>query len=186
MAYRGYRYSLSALSVVITFPKSVQDLLGTNTPVRFGGQGSMIGNVSMARKNERFSAEGDATGGYAINETLDKTGTCTISIKQFAPLVSTLTTLFRKYDDDLNDAENINSYIPLEGGEVFGSCSIELYYAGNLVASAQGCFLNMPELPFEEENGSRDFTFECGAVDFEVLDSTQSKYLRDSGAVTLI
>ena len=154
----GYKYSLSTVSVIIT---------SGNKQYRFGGQGSMIGTVSMARKNDRFSAEGDATGGYVINESLDATGTCTISIKQFAPLVDTLTNLFNSY---ASSGENVygeaTNSAPLTGD---GAVSIQLFYNGTSVGKAEGCYLNMPELSFEEDNGTRDFTFECGKVTFEML-----------------
>lgn len=172
----GYRYSLALVSAVITFP-------GASKPVRFGGQGSMIGSITLSRKNDRFSSEGDATGGFVINETLDKTGTCVISIKQFAPLVSTLTNLFNKYDNAYSNYESA-VIVPNEG-EVEAtsafysdfsedSTSIELYYNGKLIGRASYCYLNMPELTMEEENGSRDFTFECGSVDFDMLDDLKA------------
>ena len=81
----GYRYSLALVQVRLK--------INGYEPKIFGGQGAMIGSITLSRKNDRFSAEGDATGGFVINESLDKTGTCVISIKQFAPLVSTLTNL---------------------------------------------------------------------------------------------
>lgn len=164
----GYRYSLALVKAVITIP-------GYN-PKSFGGQGSMIGSVTVSRKNDRFSAEGDATGGYVINETLDSTGTCVISIKQFAPLVSTLTNLFNRYDNgysgSLEEVADSTNFVAEE--TLNQSATIQLYYMGNLVANCEGCYLNMAELPMEEENGSRDFTFECGSVKFETLDNRQA------------
>lgn len=168
----GYKYSLSQVSVVITFP-------GATNPIRFGGQGSMLGSVTLTRKNDRFSAEGDATGGYVVNETLDKTGTCVISIKQFAPLVDTLTSLFNKYD--ANNSENVI------GTEVTGSLvgsyedlqtKIDIYYAGNIIGKAEGCYLNMTDLALEEENGDREFTFECGSVEFEAQNSLNANPIK--------
>lgn len=167
----GYRYSLALVKAVITIPN--------HSPKEFGGQGSMIGSVTVSRKNDRFSAEGDATGGFVINETLDSTGTCVISIKQFAPLVSTLTNLFQAYDleyqnDNIdNSDQEATTNLNLDN-TLNNSASIQLYYMGTLVASCEGCYLNMPELTMEEENGSRDFTFECGSVKFETLDNSQA------------
>ncbi len=188
MAYKGYRYSLASVSVVITFPKSVvtgtgEEEITANRPYRFGGQGSMIGTISLARNNDRFSADGDATGGFAINENLDATGTVTISIKQFAPLVSTLTSLFNKYDSDLDNSES--TYVDPEkgtigfNGDLLSSTTIEVYYAGTLIGSAKGCYLNMPELSLEEENSSRDFTFVSGAISFEAINNIEAKYLAE-------
>ena len=175
----GYRYSLALVSVVMKFPNKT-------TPVRFGGQGSMIGNVTLSRKNDRFSAEGDATGGFVINETLDKTGTCVISIKQFAPLVSTLTNLFNQYDSDSANYESVEPGTVPTSENLTSSTTIELYYAGVLVGTAQGCYLNMPELPLEEENSSRDFSFECGVVDFNMLNNLQASITIDTKAITKI
>lgn len=159
----GYRYSLAHVKVQLTI---------NNVTRSFGGQGSMIGSITLSRKNERFSSEGDPTGGYVVNETLDKTGTCVISIKQFAPLVSTLTNIFNGYD--------VATGFEFGEGNLTGentltdSTTINVYYMGALVATAKGCYLNMPELTMEEENGSRDFTFECGEVDFQMLDNNQA------------
>lgn len=175
----GYKYSLALVKAVITIPG-----IGVKT---FGGQGSMIGNITLSRKNDRFSAEGDATGGYVINETLDGTGTCTISIKQFAPLVNTLINCFNNYDTNIaQDVIDIN-----EEGEFSSTAgtasSIELYYGGMLVGKAEGCYLNMPELAFEEENGNRDFTFECGHVSFELLNNRQvASEVASTGAVATV
>ena len=174
----GYRYSLALVSVAIKFPDK-------ETPVRFGGQGSMIGSITLARKNDRFSAEGDATGGFVINESLDRTGTCVLSIKQFAPLVSTLTDLFNKYDDAYNQYESVAPGATTASMNLTSSTSIELYYNGILIGQAQGCYLNMPELGLEEENGSRDFTFECGVVNFDLLDNVQSNHLVDKSKIAI-
>ena len=172
----GYRYSLALFQVNVT-RKDYQTK-------SFGGQGKMIGSISISRKNDRFSAEGDATGGFVINENLDATGTCTINIKQFAPLVSTLTNLFNSYNDYYKDhglAETgntgtfkvITSELSSEG-TLFDSTKIEVYYMGRLVATCEGCYLNMPEFNANEENDSRDFTFECGTVNFEALENTNN------------
>ena len=171
----GYKYSLAQVKVSISVG---------GTTKSFGGQGSMIGSITLSRKNDRFSAEGDATGGFVINETLDATGTCTISIKQFAPLVSTLTNLFNNYDtyyggakwDSVNSSlETNNTVFDISSNlEDNDAMSISVYYGTRLIASCKGCYLNMPELSLEEENGSRDFSIECGQVNFELLDATQA------------
>lgn len=173
----GYRYSLAQVSVGITFPHQT-------TAHRFGGQGEMIGSITVSRKNDRFSAEGDATGGFVVNESLDKTGTLTISIKQFAPLVSTLTNLFNMYDDGFSyDAVEVSGNTEEEEiaidtlsmeDTMRDTTSIDLYYMGKLIVSCKGCYLNMPELPLEEENGTRDFTFECGEINFSMLDNSKA------------
>lgn len=167
----GYRYSLALFQVNVTRK-------GYQTK-SFGGQGKMIGSISISRKNDRFSAEGDATGGYVINENLDATGTCTINIKQFAPLVSTLTNLFNSYNDYYNTKgldENFEIITANLSGDdtLFDSTKIEVYYMGRLVATCEGCYLNMPEFNANEENDSRDFAFECGTVNFEALDNTNN------------
>lgn len=175
----GYRYSLASVKVVISFSNGYK--------ANFGGQGSMIGSVTLARKTERFSSEGDATGGFVINETLDRTGTCTISIKQFAPLVSTLTNLFATYDlssngDSVTDiVGGITNYGNTENREGFdasitleGAVNIDLYYMGTLIGHCGSCYLNMPDLELEEDNGTRDFVFECGEVTFEMMDNKQA------------
>ncbi len=171
----GYRYSLALCQVNITYKGSTK---------AFGGQGKMIGSISVSRKNDRFSAEGDATGGFVINESLDVTGTCTISIKQFAPLVSTLTNMFNDYETEFsnelssyqleNSADSSDLTISDDVNDTLGnSAKIQIYYMGNIVATCEGCYLNMPELNLEEENGTRDFVFECGSVKFEALDSKE-------------
>lgn len=149
----GYRYSLAYVTVTLS---------RNNTEVaRFGGQGAMIGSISVERSNDRFSLDADATGGVVVNETLDKSGTVTINIKQFASLVSTLTNLFNKYDTNDSSGYGPNS----SNG---GALDIVISYNSKLVAQAKGCFLNMPELTFEEESGDRDFSFISCEVDYEI------------------
>lgn len=148
----GFRYNLA--QVVINIGR------GGDTPIIFGGNKSMLGSITLSRANERFSAEGDATGGFIINENLDKTGEVTISIRQFAPLVNTLTNVFNSYDDGGDYAINTTNA---------GALTITVMYHGETVAVAKGAFLNMSELGFEEEAGDRDFTFVAGEVEFETI-----------------
>lgn len=156
----GYKYSLAKVKIAMSVPTE-----DNQNPITFGGQGSMIGSITISRKSERFSAEGDATGGFVVNENLDKTGTCVLSIKQFAPLVNTLTNIFNAYDDASVELEN-----GIDMDAQSQAISIKVFYEGALLAECNFCFLNMPELPFEEENGTRDFSFECGEVNLELKD----------------
>lgn len=148
----GFRYSLSQVRIEIG--------RGTESPISFGGNKSMLGSITLARSQERFSAEGDATGGYVINENLDPTGTVTISIRQFADLANTLTDIFNSYDDN-------NAYGPQSKNQ--GAINITVFYREEVVATVNGAFLNMTELAFEEEAGDRDFEFVAGEVLYEVI-----------------
>jgi hypothetical protein len=155
----GFRYSLAQVRIEIG--------RGTDNPISFGGNKSMLGSITLSRSQERFSVEGDATGGYVINETLDPTGEVTISIRQFAELSNTLTNIFNSYDDD-------NAYGALSPNQ--GAINITVFYRDKIVGTANGCFLNMPEYAFEEEAGDRDFTFVAGEVLYEVI--------KDAGQIT--
>lgn len=146
----GFRYSLAQVEIEIG--------RGNEQPISFGGNKSMLGSVTFSRANDRFSAEGDATGGYVINESLDATGEVTISIRQFATLVSTLTTIFNSYNE---------GGIYESGSENSGALTITVFYQRRVVATAKGAFLNMAEIGFEEEAGDRDFTFVAGDVQFK-------------------
>lgn len=155
----GFRYSLAQVSIEIS--------RGTEPAISFGGNKSMLGSITMSRSNDRFAVEGDATGGYVVNETLDATGDVAISIRQFASLSNTLTKIFNAYDID-----SAGGHGALSANK--GAVSIKVFYRGALVASANGCFINMPEYAFEEEAGDRDFSFVAGEVLYEqVTDAGQ-------------
>lgn len=156
----GFRYSLAQVRIEIGRSRD-------SNPISFGGQKSMLGSVTFSRANDRFTAEGDPTGGYIINENLDATGEVVISIRQFASLVNTLTNIFNSYDDD-------NAYGALSDNQ--GSVNITVYYRNKIVGNAKGCYLNMPEHAFEEEAGDRDFSFVAGEVNFEPI--------QDAGSIT--
>lgn len=157
----GYRYSLAYVTVSVSRNKS--------EVARFGGQGSMIGSISIERSTERFSVDADATGGAVVNETLDKSGTVSLNIKQFAPLVTTLTNIFNKYDTNDSSGYGPNS----SNG---GALDIVVSYNGKTVAQAKGCFLNMPELSFEEEAGDRDFSLVACEVNYEINGTAGIKF----------
>ena len=146
-----FRYSLAQVRVDITRKG--------NSTISFGGNKSMLGSITFSRSTERFSVTGDATGGYIVNENLDATGEVTISIRQFAPLVRTLTNLFNSYDQ--GEGYGI-------GSKDQGAVTITAYYGDKKAAIAKGCFLNMSELVFGEEAEDRDFTFIAGEVNFEI------------------
>lgn len=148
-----FRYALAQVRIEIK--------QGSTTIASFGGNKSMLGSVTFSRSTERFSVAGDPTGGYVVNETLDSTGEVVISVKQFIALVDTLTNIFNKYDQD-TDGYGISS-------KDQGALTISAYYRGKIVAIAKGCFLNMPELAFEEEAGDREFTFVAGEVKYEPI-----------------
>ena len=74
-------------------------------------------------------------------------------------------------DTTYENFENLN--VETAPDTLKDACSIKLYYAGKLIAVAEACYLNMPELAHEEENGSRDFTFVCGGIDYKVFDNSQ-------------
>lgn len=165
----GFRYSLSQVSVIIGRNQaSAEGGTSLNDEIRIDSNNkSMLSSISFSRNSERFSAEGDATGGYVINETLDPTGEVVISVRQFAPLVSSLTKVFNAYDSSAI-SEGVEGY----GYDTtnHGALSIVVMYNGKKVAVANGCFLNMPEHAFEEEAGDRDFTFVAGELFYELVE----------------
>lgn len=147
----GIRYNFTQVKVEI--------MRGSELVASFGENKSMVGSITFSRANDRFSVEGDSTGGYIVNETLDKTGEVVISIRQFAPLVKSLTSLFKKYDTDSFGWDSNNQ----------GAVTITASFQGKKIAVATGAFLNMAELAYEEEASDRDFTFVAGEVNFEEI-----------------
>lgn len=148
----GYRYSLAYVTVTIS--------RGNSVIASFGGQGSMIGSISVQREGDRFSVDGDATGGAVVNENLSKIGSVSLEIKQCAPLVETLTNLFNSYDDS-----STSGYGPSSSNG--GAVNIALSYNNKLVSQAKGCYLNMPELSYQDEAQDREFSFVACEVDYE-------------------
>lgn len=166
----GFRYALDRVTVTISRgTKTTTNTEGTTTTsdneiAVIGGNKSMVGSITLSRATERFSAEGDATGGYVINETKDTTGEVVLSLRQFAPRVKTLTEIFNKYDIDSGSFEYAGYGLDSENQ---GAVSMVVKFNNAVVAYAKGCFLNMPEMSFEEEASDRDFTFVAGEVFFE-------------------
>lgn len=152
------RYSLADHTVRVTLPDNLS-MNGNNIGgmvLKFGGPGengitgSMIGNISVARANDTWRTEGDATGSWVHNKSLDRTGNVTLNIRQVSDDIIRLQMLAQIYE-----------------AEDFPGCKIEVYCGDLVVARAEDCYITrIPEQAFGDTAAMQSWSWTSGRVTF--------------------
>lgn len=137
--------SLSTVSLTINNPNYEQIVVG--------GNGHLVGQVTMSRGNAAFTMQGSPDGGYVVGYTKNRTGSFNIQISQSSSLIARLTKFINWCEANPNLAESTITVTDL---------------LGNIQGYGSGVFPDkIPDNTVSESVGSRTFNFLAGVVTFE-------------------
>lgn len=137
--------SLTTASVVINNPNYEQIVIG--------GNGQLVGEISMSRNKGAFAVEGSPDGGYAASYTKDRTGSISIKISQSSSLIGRLRKFINWCEANPNLAESTITVLDT---------------LGNLQGYAEGVFPDkLPDNSLSESVNQRDYNFNAGKIEFE-------------------
>lgn len=137
--------SLSTVSVTINNPEYEQIVIG--------GNGNLVGSVTMSRNTGAFSVSGSPDGGYVASFTKDRTGSFSISLSQSSSMIARLVRFINWCEAHPELAESTISVTDL---------------LGNIVGYGSGVFPSkIPDNSVTDTAGSRTFEFMAGVVTFE-------------------
>ena len=161
------RYSLADHIVVITLPDDNQEVLErsglkANAPITIGGpgqngnEGSFVGSIKVSRKEDLWDTQGDPTGSWVHNKSLNRTGNVDIDINQIS-------------DDVIRLSMICNAYEAIQGA--VGGLTIEVINAFNLdlpsIAVCSDCLITkIPDQNLGEKAEEQGWSFTCGRVMF--------------------
>lgn len=148
------RYSLARYILTIQLPNDLDAafISAFGQSLSIGGEGSMVGSIKLSLSKDLWSTEGDATGGYTHNQSLDRTGTCTIDIKQVADSIAKFIRLCNCfYKSSITASTGL--YLELKDNE------------GNIVATCNDCYITkIADQEFTDTAGDQTWTFTCGKI----------------------
>lgn len=137
--------SLTTASVVINNPNYEQIIIG--------GNGQLVGEISMSRAKAAFSVEGSPDGGYVASFVKDHSGTVEISISQSSSLIGRLRKFINWCESNPNLAESTITVLDT---------------LGNMQGYAEGVFPDkIPDNRLGESATNRTYTFNAGKIEFE-------------------
>ena len=152
------RYSLADHTVKITFPDNLT-VGGVNiggTVLKIGGPGdnntggSFTGEITVSRSTDTWSTEGDATGSWVHNKSLNRTGSVSMQIRQISDDVIRLKMLSQVF----------------ETGD-FPGCKIEVFSITDTVARAEDCYITkIPDQVYGENAAMQTWNWTAGRVSF--------------------
>lgn len=137
--------SLTTASVVINNPNYEQIIIG--------GNGQLVGSISMKRNNPSFSVEGSIDGGYVASYKKDHSGSLEVEISQSSSLIGRLRKFINWCEANPNLAESTITVLDT---------------LGNMQGYAEGVFPDkIPDNSLGDSAGQRTYTFNCGKIEFE-------------------
>lgn len=148
------RYSLAEYTMKVTVPA---DVTGSEVVLTFGGPGenqlgSFIGQITVARNNDTWSTEGDATGSWVHNKSLNRTGTISLQVRQVSDDIIRLITLARLYEN--SDPET--------------GCLIDIYRGTTPVEQGIDCYLvKVPDQVKGDTAEMQTWQWTCGKIEFK-------------------
>lgn len=152
------RYSLADHLVKVTLPAGVL-VGGTNIGgmvLEFGGPGnnaqtgSFMGEITVERTNDTWTTEGDPTGSWVHNKSLNKTGTVTMQLRQVADDIIRLQMLAQVF----------------ENGD-FPGCKIEVFAGTDTVARAEDCYIaKVPPQVYGDTAAMQTWSWTAGRISY--------------------
>lgn len=143
------RYSLAdyRLSIDSADP-TIKSMFGT---ISIGGEGSYLGNVSVSQNSNLWNTKGFATGAWAHDKNLDRTGHCNLQLHQLS-----------------NDVVKLIRLCNIFYSGNYGSLTLIVSdNLGNKVATCTDSFIEkIPDQSFSESSENQTWSFTCGKVVF--------------------
>lgn len=141
------KYDLSQYIVSISpADPTLRSLFGT---ISIGGEGSYTESITLSNNGNLFTTAPFATGAWVHNKSLDKTGTCTMSLSQLSRQVAKLLKFCMIY----------------YSGNYDGSTITVSDISGNRVATCSDCYpQKFPDQVFGESSANQSWVFTCGKI----------------------
>lgn len=152
-------YSLADYSLSVTIP-AVGDLPEETFKVGGPGDtgnGSCVGQIVVSRNQNLFETEGDVTGSWVHNKSLNRTGTITVDIRQVSNYIVRFILACNAFEKDQNRT---------------GGMTITLTPAFNTepnsqIMTATDCFFQkVPDQNFGPSAQMQSWVITCGRIDF--------------------
>ena len=163
-----HKYSLADYQLTIGIPESVAQKLGLRdeqgnllTSFSIGGpgengEGSFLGQILVSRTNNLWETEGDATGSWVHNKSLNRIGTIELQIKQISDNVIRLAQICDIYESIQENVEGLTLTIN-------SSATDE---STPMATGVDSCIQKQADLTLAETAGLLTWTFTCGQVMF--------------------
>lgn len=147
------RYSLSDYILAIA---NLPAKLGLeNNTISVGGTESYLNSVSAENTTNMWSTEGDATGSWVHNKSLDRTGTVTIDINQMSPQIANLVQI-------------LNAFYDSESDNVTGMKLVLQDRNMKNVFEANDCYIQkIPSQAFGQTAATQSWVITCGQLTFK-------------------
>lgn len=146
------RYSLSDYIMSITIDDSIISNQLNVREISVGGEQSYLGLIEVNVPNSIYSTEGDNTGSWVHNKTLNKTGTVSLSINQLSPQIKTFITICNIY---YKHANNTGMTITIKDR------------GNNIITTANDCYIQgIPRQSLGATASMQSWVFTCGEIIF--------------------
>lgn len=144
------QYSLSNYILTIKLPEKLSSEFGTSI-ISVGGEGSYLDKIEVKINKSQWNTTGDATGSWVHEKSLDRTGTCDISINMMSDKVSRFITLCNFYY-----------------GSDYDGLTLEISdNEGDTVVTCDDCLLTaIPSLVLQSSSQTQNWSFTCGRITF--------------------
>lgn len=152
------RYSLADHLVKITLPANLTvgganiggTVLSIGGPGNNGQTGSFVGEITVERNTDTWTTEGDPTGSWVHNKSLNRTGSVAMQLRQVSDDVVRLQMLAQVF----------------ENGD-FPGCKIEVFSGTDTVARAEDCYITrIPSQVFGDSAAMQTWGWTAGRVTF--------------------
>lgn len=146
------RYSLADHILTVTIPANLANEFGVNT-LTIGGEGSYTSSISVSLSSQLWSTEGDASGSWAHNKNLNRTGTVTVQINQLSEKIAKFITLCNLYYKSNVDYDGLTLVVESVNNGTVATCT-DCYIQG------------IPSQDFGASAANQQWTFTCGKIIF--------------------
>ena len=163
-----HRYSLADYQLTIGIPQEVAQRLGLRdeqgnylTSFTIGGpgengEGSFMGQIVASRSNNLWETEGDATGSWVHNKSLNRTDTVELQIRQISDQVIELAQLCDIYESIQEEVAGLTLTINSASSDE----------SSPMVTGVDSYIQKQADLTLAESAGMLTWTFTCGQVMF--------------------
>lgn len=142
------KYSLAKYILTIKVPASLVSMLGQS--ISIGGEGSYLDYISVHYNSDQWTTEGDATGGYTHNLSLNRTGTIEWSLTQVSEKIKHFIRLLNV----IYTAAGLDDTI-----------DITISQESNTIVSASDCVpTRIPDQRFAATAEKQTWSFNCGKI----------------------
>lgn len=141
-------YALVNYRLTITVPKSLQALFGQTIVI--GGKGSFVQTFSVPSR-PLYTVQGDATGGYIHEKSINRSGNVSLTLNILAPQVKTLLKFANTYYN-----QNVSD-------EAF-TMKLTNLQSTTLVTCNACLFADIPQSSFSASAPTQTWNFACGEI----------------------